>query len=140
MFKRIAIALTCSGLLVGCIREWRLTEQPYPRKDELIGVYYWGDGMGANEVMELRSDGTYKRFLPAHLTPNTATFYGRWQARDKHIFFYKSDGSYPAVPGRFTYAETFYYKQKPAFVRVQDLDRGSVHHWWVYRWHHRPDA
>ena len=141
MWKVIATLLTTACLLGGCVaKEWRKTEQPYPARDELIGVYYWGDGMGANEVMELRSDGTYKQFLPAHLTPNTATFYGQWKVRDKHIYFYTSNGTYPANVDQLTYAETFYYKDKPAFVRIQDLDRGNVHYWWVYRRHSGPDA
>ena len=124
----------------GCSTGFLSGEQPYPNSKQLVGVYFWGDGLGANEVMELREDGTYKQTLVAHLTPHDADFYGRWLAKGKFIYFYKSDGTYPANANRLTSAETFYYQGKPAFVRVQDLKDGKVNHWWVYTWQHRPDA
>ena len=137
--KNLAAALVAL-FLTGCTTGFLSGDQAYPNSKQLVGVYYWGDGLGANEVMELRKDGTYKQTLVAHLTSDDLDLYGRWQAKEKHIYFYKSDGTYPARPNRLTNAETFFYKGKPAFVREQDLKDGKVHQWWVYTWQHRPDA
>jgi hypothetical protein len=126
--------------LGGCSGGTKPKYDLYPNQQELVGVYYWGDGYGANEILKLHADDTYEQTLLAHLDSENVVLRGRWQLKDKHIYFYKPDGTYPARPDRMTNAETFFYKGKPAFVREQDLRDGKVGESWVYRWQHGPDA
>jgi len=139
MLKLVAsfLILLC---LSGCATGVKSNVQLHPTKEQLVGVYFWGDGFGANEILELRADGTFTQTLIAHLDADNVELHGRWQVRTKDIFFYKRDGTYPARPDRMTRAESFFFEGKPAFVREQDLQDGKVSESWVYRWQHGPDA
>jgi hypothetical protein len=139
MFKLLA-SLCLLLCLSGCSAGSSLKGKAYPNEQQLVGIYFWGDGFGANEVMELRADGTYRQTLLAHLTPGDVELNGRWQVREGYIYFYTSSGEYPARPDGLTRAEIFFYKKKTAFVREQDIRKGKVYESWVYKWQRLPDA
>jgi hypothetical protein len=122
-----------SLLLASCASKPTLPDLP---KQELIGDYFMGDGLGVCMGIDLHADGTYKaRFCGAgHLGGHPDTFeYGRWVVDKNHIFFYDAHGKYNASDPLLSYAETFYYKGLPAFVMATDLRNGRVYETFVFK-------
>jgi hypothetical protein len=135
MRKSLAVAAISSIALAGCA-SWR-GEQAFPKSEELVGVYYWGDGTGANRVLRLREDGTCEHTLVSHLDSPDKVIPCRWSVEGKQVCFGPPPGGQSDPKLLLTCAESFYYQRRPAFVRAEDLDHGTVSPSWVYSWHSR---
>jgi hypothetical protein len=135
MWKSLVVAAISTAFFTGCA-SW-LPEQKFPRREELIGVYYWGDGTGANRVLRLRENGICEHTLLSHLDSRDKVIPCRWSVIGKQVCFGPAAGANNAPEVLLTCAESFYYRGRPAFVRAEDLDHGTVSPSWVYSWHSR---
>ena len=139
MWKKFALSILIFAFYGCAAKDWG-ARQAFPNHQQLVGVYFWGDGMGANEVLTLHSDGTFTQEFPGHLTQQSTSLRGVWRSREKHVFFYSPDGTFPPRRGGLTYGETFFFEGKPAFVGEADIGKKGVSRSWVYKWQRRPDA
>ena len=129
--KNFTIALAL--LLASCATSPDRVER-IPSHDELVGTYDMGDGLGVCKTIELRATGAYEITYcgAVHRGGESVTARGLWQSQGKYLFFYNANGEYNAPGADLTYAEIFFYQEKPAFALAKDLKHGRVHEWWVF--------
>ena len=125
---RMALAAVTALLVSSCATGWQASEEKAPSRAEVVGSYdIQGDGLGVCMSIDLSAGGTYLATFCGgeHRGEDAVERHGRWQLERNHIFFYDADGKYHAS-AYLNYAETFYYKNAPAFVLATHLDHGKV--------------
>ena len=131
---RMTLAALTALLVSSCATDWQVSEEKTPERAEIVGSYdIQGDGLGVCMSIDLNAGGTYLATYcgGVHRGEDAVEKHGRWQLERNHIFFYGTDGKYDAS-AYLNYAETFYYKNAPAFVLARDLHEGKAHEWFVF--------
>ena len=120
------------GRLLALIAPLLLTSCSYsasvrPTAPEVIGTYWYGDGIGFGEELILKPDGTFESTLMGHLGSDALTFGGTWRLNSDRIDF-KDSISTPV----HTYALTQTYKGVLVLIPEQYAKAQSVHESHVY--------
>jgi len=123
---RTLLAIGAVALLAGCA-SLTVGNERIPNGTELVGSYAMGWGGICYEV-ELRADRTYDGVDCAggHFGPTDGpnrNFSGKWALQGEVLSFssISPTGKLDLGP-----AEVFFYKDSPAFVELQFVERGKV--------------
>ena len=122
--KSALLLILVIWLLTGCAS---FSDDTFPSREELIGTYDMGDGLGICTQIALRADGSFKGFQCGgeHLSLPSREFSGTWSIEGAVMSF--STAGIDIGP-----AEAFYWKGAPAFVEIRDKRGDKVGTWAIF--------
>ena len=127
MYRLLAI-LICF-LLSACVRD-SISVRPSPA--QLVGTYFYGDGIGPGETLVLHENGTFDSSISGDLIVNSVGSGGTWTLDGDRVAFQEA-GLAPGEKPFHTFALTQIYKGHLVLIPGEKADEDKVYLEFIYR-------